>query len=361
MSERQKISQRQAFYFLYSPSVILFTFQFATVINIAGRESWVAGSIGILFMMTFSLWTLWLSQFAPGHTILEILEMVAGQIIGRAVGIVYTLITVIIAALVLRNLSGMLQTITLPNTPVWVTILVILGTGAVIAHGGIEVQGRLAEVLVIVLFTIFFSGFLLGLRGQFNTDFIIPVFDRGIRDLVGGAYFTAGQIATGNLCLLVMVAALPRSGDSYPMIAKLYLSFLIIAFTGTLGTIGVFGAEEGARMAFADFNVTLLIQGLEVAIVVPYILGSILSVAAFTYCYWVETTRTFNNWRPAIWQTITVSLAAVTAISISSNNESYFLSTLVSSYLALPFTLLVLLLTSACLLLRGGKAAGKKT
>jgi spore germination protein KB len=367
MIERQNISQRQAFYIFIAPIYSLLIFLHPNIISIAGRGAWAAEIIGFLSLLPLVLWTLWLGQTAPGHTIMEILEMTAGKIIGRTAGLIYTLIITIIAALSIRNLCGMLQIFILPDTPIWVTSLVILGISIIIAQGGIEVQGRMAETLVIVANLTFFLGVSLAFVGQFNLDFIIPFFDRSIGELAKGSFLTAGLESGSNLCLLAVVAALPRPLDNFRAITKVYFVGGLILSSVTLIIIGIFGVDEAARLALSGLSVAWsaqlgnFIQGTEVFVVVGFIEIQILAVGVYAYCGWVETTRTFNYWCPRLWITLIASLTAVLAISINSLNDSYFLSTLVGPYLVLPFTFLLLLITSICLLIRGRKVAVRNT
>jgi len=365
MIEQQKISQRQAFYFILSTAFGTIIFLHSEVINLAGRGGWIAEIAGIFMLIPLALWTLFLARLAPGHTILEILEAVMGKFIGRIIGGIYALISIALTALILRLITGMIRVFFLDDTPFLVTGLIILVLAAVIVDGGIEGQGRMGEVLEILLLSVFFFGVGIGFFSQLNSAFFIPLFDRGIADFSQGVYLSAGFVAEVILFLIVMVAALPWPADSYWVVTKGFLWAGTILGFAALSIIGVFSAEEAARMSFGGINVALnlrigkFIQGVEVFVIIPFILLSILNVAAHLYAGWVAERAIVNNWRPQILFGGTVALTAVLFSQVTSFNEAYFLSILLGRYVTLPFTVLVLLLTSIGVLIRGGKVAEK--
>ncbi|MHB1421206.1 MAG: GerAB/ArcD/ProY family transporter, partial [Bacillota bacterium] len=98
MIEQTKISQKQAMYFILSTGFGTIIFIHSAVADLSGREAWIAEIVGIFALIPLALWTLFLGRLAPGQTILEILETVAGKVIGKIIAGVYFLISVTVTA-----------------------------------------------------------------------------------------------------------------------------------------------------------------------------------------------------------------------------------------------------------------------
>lgn len=362
MIEKQKISLRQAFYFIFTTAFGTIAYMPATVLQLSGRAGGIIEIMSIFLLVPLALWTLWLGQKAPGHTILEILETVAGKIVGKVVGGIYTLFFLTIGALFLRMTTGMLQEFTLQFTPVWVTMFVILTLAITIAYSGIEVLGRLGEVLQVVLLVIYYVILTPWVLIQLQPEYFSPLFDRNIQDYVKCAYFAASNTIWPNMFLLVMVAAIPSPAISYWAITKAFLFAAVFLGLAAIPVIGMFGAEEGSRMAFGGLDVALnlgmgnFIQGLEVFLQIAYILITILGVAAYLYGSWVAAVQVFNNQFSRTLLAITAISVGAMVLSIHSYTEAYIFAIRLG-YITLPFVVFILLLTTIFLFLRGRKVA----
>lgn len=362
MIENQKISSRQAFYFIFTTAFGTIAYMPAITLQLSGRAGGIIETISISSLILLAFWTLWLGQKAPGYTILEILETVAGKIVSKVVGGIFTLLFLTIAALFLRMTTAMLQEFTLPFTPVWVTMLVILTLAIAIAYSGIEVLGRLGEVLQVVLLVIYYVILTPWVLIQLQPEYFSPVFDRNIQDYAKCAYFAASNTIWPNMFLMVMVAAIPSPARSYWAITKAFLFAALFIGLAAIPVIGQFGVEEGSRMAFGGLDVALnlrmgkFIQGLEVFAQIAYILITILGVTAYLYGGWTAAVGIFNNRFPRILLAIIASTVVVLVLSIHSFNEASYFS-IQLGYITLPFVVFILLLTTICLFLRGGKVA----
>jgi len=366
MLKIQKISRRQLALLMILNITGLLAFSSSTVISLSGRAAWVAITAGTIMLLPLALWSLWLGNSVPGHTILEILEINAGKFIGRMTGIAYIIISIAASSLMLRNLSGLLQIFILPDTSVLVTSMLILVLPVLMAQGGIEGLGRMTEVIWPVNMIIFTIGMSFALIGQLNLKLFTPVFDRGLKALAEGTYLSAGFNSTFILFLFVMVAALSRPADHYRLVFKAFLVCLPLMALGALLAIGTFGAEQAQTLPEVGLSVARyaslgrFVQGVEIFVVVSYILNTMMTIGMHLYCAWTVTIRIVNNWKPYIWLIGIACLTMFLSVGIRSFNESMLLSGLLSLYGSLPFAFFALLLTTASLLLRGIKRVSVK-
>ncbi|MCM1564373.1 MAG: GerAB/ArcD/ProY family transporter [Dehalobacter sp.] len=367
MIENQKISGRQLAVLLILNIGCLVSFAWNTIIGVSGRAAGVAVSAGMIVLLPLTLWSLWLGNSLLGHTILEILEINAGKIIGKMIEIVYIILSIAASSLMLRSLSGLLQIFILPDTPILVLSLLILVLPVLMARDGIEGLGRMSEIIWLVVMVIYIPGIGFALIGQLNLELFTPIFDRGLKALAEGTYLSAAYFSIFILFLFVITAALPRPADHYRFMFKALLVFTpLMATEVVLPAIGTFGAEQAGSLSEIGLSVAKsaslgrFIQGLDIFIVVAYILVTMMNIGMCMYCGWTASIRIFNNWKPNLWLIVNTCLILFLSISIHSFNESVLLSELLSIYGIFPFAFFVLLLATASLLLRGKKRAGVK-
>jgi len=338
---------------------------FSEIFKLAGRASAIANMTSLLLLIPLALWALRLAQFAPGHTILEILEMTAGKFFSKVACGLYTLISFAVMTLTARHIGFLLQASSLPNTPLYVTSFVLLTLSTFIARGGIEVLGRLCEVLYILTNVIFWLG-TFGASLGINFDFLFPVFDRGVTNIAAAAYLQAGSVSEGILLLLIMVAALARPADSYNKAVSMGILLVVVNFaSASMLIIGVYGVEVASHFLIPEIQVSIdvqqgnFVQGLEMFVQVASICTVTLGVAAHTYAASVATAKIFNNRYPMVWLAMTFASVAFLVNWIPSFNEVVLYSTLLGRYVTLPFIIIILFITSTGLLFRGRKLKEK--
>lgn len=359
MTKHQKISQRQAVYFILTTGFSTIPFLVSQVIAISGRAAWVAEIIGPIILIPLALWVLYLGNFSPGSTILEISEMAVGKIIGRIVSIIYIMISIAVSVIVLNYHVFMTKAFVLYLTPNWIVMVITLGLAGFIASSGIEVQGRLGEVFEIVLIIIFSAGIIIGFSNLFDFANISPVFDQGISPFLESVYFSAGSMAQGILFLMVMVAALPQSSENCTAMIKGLISLSIIQGVSLFAIIGMISAEEGSRLAFGGLNLAYHIQvgkfihGVEIFVITSYEIFVFINLAANIYSAWVVMVHVINNRYTKVLLVTIVIIIFILAVFFNSYNEAYFYSILLARYITIPFIVLVLLLTSTGVLIRG--------
>jgi spore germination protein (amino acid permease) len=357
----EKISQRQCLYFILSTGFGTIIFLHTAVISLSGRSGWLAEVAGTLSIIPLGFWTLYLSNAFPGHTVFGLLDAAIGKVIGSIVKTLYILVNVGVVALLGREMSSVVKVFLLPTTPLWVINLLGFSLVTFIVYGGLEPLGRLSETLHIVLLTIFFVGVGIGFSVRFDKNNLIPLFDRSLGEFVAGAYLTAGFVAETVLILLVVVAALPSPSKSYSAIAKGFISLAVFLAGAVLAILGVFGPEEGMRMAYAGINVAsnaqlgTFLQGLEVFAIVSFIMAVILKVSAHTYAGWTVAVSLFGKWCPALWLVVLSGVTFLVSSNIPSFNLAYYFSLILGKYVTLPFVVFILLLVTLSILFRGGK------
>lgn len=91
-----------------------------------------------------------LSAF-PGKNLFDILELLLGKTLGKLVTLLYTIYALQLGSFILRIFSMFVHSVALPETPDFVTYIMMGALAAWILRAGLEVMARTAKFLLIVI------------------------------------------------------------------------------------------------------------------------------------------------------------------------------------------------------------------
>jgi spore germination protein KB len=149
----------------------------------AKADGWLAilisGTGGLLLITLYSLIVL----LNPSRTLVEILRDRFGNAIGSVVAVFYIWYFIHLASLVFRDFGSFLVTTTYPRTPMEVIIALFALSIIYAANSGIEVMGRISEILVPF---IPFLSTIIGASIVTTHDFtaFLPVLENGIKPVI---------------------------------------------------------------------------------------------------------------------------------------------------------------------------------
>ncbi|NLA52613.1 MAG: endospore germination permease [Alcaligenaceae bacterium] len=184
MMEKARISSLQLFLLLTG-----FLLGSRLIINPATEaknDGWmsilISGAGGVLLLIIYAL----IALLNPSRTLVEILRDRFGKVIGTIVAIMYIWYFIHLASLVFRNFGSFLVTTTYPRTPMEVIIAFFALTIIYTVNSGIEVMGRLSEILVpfIPILSV-----VIGIGVVTTNDFtaFLPVLENGIKPVIKAA------------------------------------------------------------------------------------------------------------------------------------------------------------------------------
>ncbi len=142
----------------------------------AGRGAWVTLLLTALIFGLMATVIIRLGRMYEGKTLFEYSRNIAGNAMPYVLGVFLVLYFIVFDALLCTSLSRMIQANFLFKTPQWALIIVLLPILGIIAHKGLQVAARLAEIfciwfLVIVLIidiTMLFEG---------RLNYLLPLFN----------------------------------------------------------------------------------------------------------------------------------------------------------------------------------------
>jgi len=183
--EKARISGLQLFLlilgFLFGSTVIL------NPATGARNDGWLAiligGTGGTLLILLYAS----ISLLNPSKTLVDILRDRLGRFIGNIISVFYIWYFIHLASLVLRNFGSFIISTTYPQTPLEVLLIVFILVIMYSLNSGIEVMGRVAEIIVpaVPVIAVIIS---LGILTTHDFTAFLPILGNGIRPVLKASF-----------------------------------------------------------------------------------------------------------------------------------------------------------------------------
>jgi len=204
-----------------------------------------------------------IASLNPSKTLVDILKEKMGKVIGNMFAVLYIWYFIHLASLVFRNFGEFICTVTFPETP----MVVVIGLFAVILvyaiNSGIEVIGRLSELLVpvIPLVVLIIS---LSLITVHDFTAFLPILENGITPVLNAAF---GFISFPFGEAIAFLMLFPHLNKKEKLKKVVFVSAAVSTLLGIIlffRDIFVLGSDLMARSTFIPHLTSLLIPGLNV-------------------------------------------------------------------------------------------------
>ncbi|MCM3654701.1 GerAB/ArcD/ProY family transporter [Metabacillus litoralis] len=287
--EKAKISVIQLF-------AMMFLFEMGTAVVLsygieAKKDAWLAILLGMGGgMVLFSVYYFLFRQY-PNLPLTGVARKIFGKYLGWMIGLLYILLFLYIAARNVREISDLLVSSTMTETPLLAIALLFVLVICYVLYLGIEVLARTAEVFIVILF-------LFGLTGNFlvfasaNMDFhnLQPFLENGWKPIVTTTFPKIIVFPFGEMIVFTML--LPYLNQS-GLVKKVWLSALIssglvLSWTTSLN-ITVLGIEAVEKSTFpllstiGKINLLDFIQRLDVLVVFTMLITVFFKTSIYLY------------------------------------------------------------------------------
>lgn len=227
---QEKITDKEAIFLL-----ITFYIGSSIIIGVDGEsnnDAWISGIIGLVMAVPIIFVYSRILSLFPGYSLFDIVELVFGKIIGKIVTLFYIWYSFHLGALVIRNFGEFINTIAMPETPLFVTMffLTIVCIFAVIS--GIEVIGRISASVLPILFFILFAVYLMSIP-KMNLHFIKPILGSGFPLVIKGGFSAFSFPFAESVIFMGAFYSLKTKKSTYKvyLIGTAIAGLLIIAIT----------------------------------------------------------------------------------------------------------------------------------
>jgi len=268
----------------------------------AKNDSWLAAIVGLIFAIPMLFIYSRLLFLFPEKDLFDILNIIFGNFFGKIISILYIWYAFHLGALVLRNFGEFMNTVTMPETPMLVSLF-CMGMICVIAVNlGIEVISRFsAYVFPILIFILVF----IDLLGITNIHFsnIKPFLGNGITPVLKGGFLSFSFPFAESVLFLGVFFSLKTKKS--PL--KIYLSGVIFAgvicISLTARNILVLG-EFREKLYFPSYaavsriNIGDFLQRMEGSVALVLLLGVFIktSICLFVACKGISKLFNLNHY-----------------------------------------------------------------
>ncbi len=265
----------------------------------AKQDSWISILLAMLLMIPICFMYGKLSKLYPGKNIFDMFYESFGKIAGSVFTAIFTIYALHLGAIVTRNFTEFIETVSLPETPQFAVAIVIGVLSLWTVKAGIEILGRGAVLVTpIVGFTVILT--LLANINHIDLSYIQPVFAQGLGKIFSGSiYYISFPFAEVVLFLSVMPCV-----DSKTNPYKIYLTSLAVGgfllLLAMLRNILVLGMPTLQSLYFPSYtavgviNIREFITRIEVLVAGNFIISGLAKACICLYVACKGMARLFN-------------------------------------------------------------------
>lgn len=204
MQNVKQISGQQfaalVFHFTIGSSILLIP---SALADAARQDAWIAALIavagGLIMVCVYNV----LGGRYPDFHLAEYSERILGKWLGKTVSVLFFSFSLVIAALVLRNLGDFITTEMMPETPLEAIHVFMLLVVVMAVNLGLETMGRAAEIFFFLVTGVFILTVTLILPHA-SIEYIQPILGEGFKPAIRGSITFIG-IPFLELILLLMI------------------------------------------------------------------------------------------------------------------------------------------------------------
>lgn len=295
MLEDGRITWKQiAFLIIVSRLVIAITYLPALASPPGNQDTWLVKPPNLVITLLMVLPLYLLSKRFPDKTLIQYSEVLLGPA-GKLVGILYVWYFIHVSAITLRQFGDFFTAAQMPETPLLVFIIALAVLAASAVRNGLEVIGRISEVICpLLMFTLALLAVLIA--KDLDLKNLQPFFEQGYLSTVHGGFTTAMR----NSEILLFAMAVPylnRKEDLGKAIIVSISAFTFFFMLIDVTVIGLFGVEEAKMLTFPFFSLSKLInignflERIEAMHMAIWILGTFLNLSLFYYLAVLSTAQ----------------------------------------------------------------------
>ncbi|WP_399632964.1 endospore germination permease [Sporosarcina sp. SG10008] len=272
------------------------------------QDAWITAiigmGIGFLVIWFFTAIALWF----PHLTYVQINEKVYGKWIGKAVSVLFVMMSLLYASTLLFQSGNFFNTHIMPNTPVSALNILMAGIMVLGVYLGLETIARSAEIFA-AFFIITFIVFTVLIVPDIRFDNIKPVFEAEPKTMIKSSFFFV-LISSGNAIVLLMIFPafinkVKQAKKSF-LIGNLIGGLIIILITFL--SISVLGAAKTANEVYPSYelakriSVGNFIERIEVLMALLWIISLYFKLILYFYATILAIAQILNlkDYRPII-------------------------------------------------------------
>ncbi|AET65788.1 spore germination protein, amino acid permease [Desulfosporosinus orientis DSM 765] len=348
----ERISSHQ--FMILGASVLLGTtfLPIASMVSeVSSRDGWMSVLPGFALGIPYGLMIISLLQQYPGKNLLQISELLLGKWIGKAIGILYILITGYFGGLLLSQAGDIYGSSIMPITPIG---MFYLGTALLVFYlinSGIEVFARFTEIIFPFVVIALILNIALSIP-RIEQGELLPILSEGIKPLLAGGLKVAPFPMEYCLFLAGLLTFLPTDKQEFNKLKSgVWRAVFVVGFLNMLVVIiqiTVFGPEETVGLVYGILvlgkmvEVSRTLAGIESLFLGAWLGALVIKSGAF-FLTTIWGLKTVFNLKGSKWNIGVIVVFMGIASSFRRGPSLIAEIGMVDDYLILPFTSIWLL------------------
>jgi len=275
----------------------------------AKNDAWIAGIVGFLMAIPMLLIYSRILSLFQGKDLFDILKILFGKAIGIIVAVIYIWYAFHLGALVLRNFGEFINTVAMPETPMFVPMFCLALVCIFAARLGIEVMGRTTTFFLPILFLILIVVQLMAIP-QVHLNYLKPILGNGLAPILKGGFSTFSFPFAESVVFIGVFDSLKTKKSPYKVYSWGTLISGIIIILTTIRNTGVLSSMIGkmyfpsyaavSRISIGDF-----LQRVEVTVSIVFIFGVLIksSICLLVTCKGIGKIFNLKDYRSIVIQT----------------------------------------------------------
>lgn len=294
---KEQISESQAY-------ILVITFIMGTSLALVSysesqQNTWISTLIALAFAAPMVIIYGVILNDNPGKDIFQILESLFGKIMGKIIGVLYTLYFFHLGAICIRNITEFIQVTSFTETPQYITALFIGIVSIYILKSGIEVIARVNKFIMPFLIIIIGLTFVMAIP-KANVNNLLPILENGWTPVIKASFSSFSFPFGETVVFLAFLNTVKEKDKASKLLIKGTFIGGIFLFSVTIRNILVLGFPMLSSSAFPSYAAVSLIdignflRGLEITIAMVITIAGFIKTAICLLASCIGVARLFN-------------------------------------------------------------------
>ncbi|MEH7125178.1 endospore germination permease [Bacillus sp. JJ1532] len=305
--EKGKISSLQMAMLMYPTIVATAILSVPSITaKYAAQDLWLSPVFASIMGFLTVYIAIRLQKLYPNFTFVQTIEQIIGRFPGKIISFFILFFYIHINGQIVREYGEFIVSSFLHKTPISIIMSMMVLLCAFVVYGGLEVLGRVAQLL----FPIFFIPLIILIfliSPNFELGNILPILERGIYPTLKGAIVPGGWFTEFFLIIFMLpFLADIKKGMKYGiitvfgvMVTLVVVNLIVLLVLGTTTASKAYPLMLASRyISFADF-----FENLDSVVMAIWIVGAFVKISVIYYAVALGTAQLLNlsDYRPIIW------------------------------------------------------------
>lgn len=313
-------------------------------------DTWISIIIAILMFIPLAFIYGKLIQFFPGMDLFDILEKVYGKVLGKLFIGVYTFYFFHIGAMAVRNITEYVQVVSLPETPQYVTAILIGLLAIYIVNAGLSVLATWTKIVLPIIIIMILTTCIFAIP-KFNYSHMKPILFNGWKPVFISGYSLLTFPFAETVVFMVFFSSLNDNKDATKVyLTSVILGGFILLITAVrnillLGFPNVNNTYFPSHYATSIIDIPSFIQRIELLVSTALLLTGITKISTCLHASSIGAIKLFNLKKAKKTTAILCPFMIILSFFLYKSTMEMFNFLNVYKYYVIPFQFIIPLLT----------------